>query len=311
LWNSAIQTINAYGQWNYSVFTLANDGMNSTSSGSITFLQITEELNSSALRSGESLFVSGHINDSQWQDVADAEISIFLNGERLSNPYGFTDYASNLCDYGTGWDRYLRTPHVIKEGSTYKMWYSGSIGTHIQIGYATSPDGITWTNCGNPVLTVGTPPSYDSGIAQYPFVVKEKRRNKMWYSAYNMSVYQIAFANSTDGITWEKYAGNPVLTVGSSGTWEDSAVLTPKVVHDGSTYKMWYSGYDSTGTYKIGYATSTDGLTWEKYSGNPVLTEGSTYDSYYVANPFVIKEGGTLRCGIPALTLPQTRKSAI
>ena len=40
----------------------------------------------------------------------------------------------------------LYAPFVIKEGGVYKMWYNGRDGTHIRLIYATSLDGITWTN---------------------------------------------------------------------------------------------------------------------------------------------------------------------
>jgi len=49
---------------------------------------------------------------------------------------------------------------VLKEDGTYKMWYSGTNDsnreTNLQIGYATSPDGINWTRNGTtPVLPMG------------------------------------------------------------------------------------------------------------------------------------------------------------
>jgi hypothetical protein len=36
-------------------------------------------------------------------------------------------------------------PSVVKDGSTYRMWYSGQADDSAQIGYATSSDGIVWT----------------------------------------------------------------------------------------------------------------------------------------------------------------------
>jgi hypothetical protein len=49
------------------------------------------------------------------------------------------------------------------------------------------------------------------------------------------------------------------------------------VIEDDGIYKMWYVGHDSTGprTSKIGYATSTDGVTWTRYSGNPIIDRSS------------------------------------
>jgi hypothetical protein len=46
------------------------------------------------------------------------------------------------------------TGSVLFDGTTYKMWYAGGNASWTgQIGYATSPDGITWTKNPNPVIT--------------------------------------------------------------------------------------------------------------------------------------------------------------
>jgi len=37
---------------------------------------------------------------------------------------------------------------------------------------------------------------------------------------------------------WEKYPGNPVLDLGTSGTWDDYHVFDPIVLFDGTKYQM-------------------------------------------------------------------------
>lgn len=91
----------------------------------------------------------------------------------------------------------------------------------------------------------------------------------------------IGFATSTDGVTWSRHTQNPVLTVGPSGQWDSALVHEQWVMKQGNEYKMWYSGASCypNGTiqsYSIGYATSAEGTQWTKYSGNPVLTAGSS-----------------------------------
>ena len=76
---------------------------------------------------------------------------------------------------------------------------------------------------------------------------------------------------SPDGVDWEKYANNPVLKVGAAGEWDQHNVIQPAVIFDGAEYKMWYHGGGTVGTNGIGYATSTDGVTWTKFENNPVL----------------------------------------
>ena len=55
---------------------------------------------------------------------------------------------------------------------------------------------------------------------------------------------------------------------------------------------MWYTGYDGT-SWRIGYATSLDGIVWEKYHANPVLGPGAsgTWDGDGVAHPAVLFDG--------------------
>ncbi len=89
---------------------------------------------------------------------------------------------------------------------------------------------------------------------------------------------------------WVKYSGNPVLT-STPGGWDASYTVSPKVLFDGQTYRMWYQGGTAT-TTGIGYATSTDGITWRKHNG-PVLTPGpaGAWDSAQVALGSVIWNG--------------------
>lgn len=68
---------------------------------------------------------------------------------------------------------------------------------------------------------------------------------------------------TADGVEWQKYQGNPVLSVGDPGTWDDATVYHPKIAFDGRKYFMWYAGSD--GNYvKGGLGTSEDGIVWEK-----------------------------------------------
>ena len=166
------------------------------------------------------------------------------------------------------------SPSVIKDGSTYKMWYTGldAAALYGRIGYATSPDGITWTKyAGNPVLDVGAPGSWDTNYRGRPTVVKVGGLYHMWFNGYANS--SIGYATSPDGVTWTEYAGNPVIA-GGSGGW-DNFVYRPCVLYDGAQYHMWYSGENSAHTLsQVGYATSSDGMHWTRKG--LVLPQGAT-----------------------------------
>jgi dienelactone hydrolase len=185
-------------------------------------------------------------------------------------------------------------PTVISDGVTYKMWYGGEAGGIYSIGYATSTSGITWTKyAGNPVIT-GTAGSWDANVVGSGDVVFDGATYRMWYwGADSMGgTYGIGYATSTNGTTWAKSASNPVIT-GTVGSGDASMVLCPCVISDTGLYKMWYTGVDDGGTWSIGYAISTDGISWTKYAGNPVLDREGRPGNWEgrVMHPGVLLEG--------------------
>jgi sucrose-6-phosphate hydrolase SacC (GH32 family) len=69
----------------------------------------------------------------------------------------------------------------------------------------------------------------------------------------------------------------PVLWLGAPDTWESMAVYAPYVIKRGGRYLMYYVGNGRTGGWMwscIGLATSTDGVHWTKFEGNPLLLGG-------------------------------------
>jgi len=98
------------------------------------------------------------------------------------------------------------------------------------------------------------------------------------------------------GSGWVRSGSNPVLRPGLPGAWDDEGVSHPCVVKDRSIYKMWFAGYDGS-VWRIGYATSNDGVLWTRDVGNPVLAVGQSgsWDESDVGSPWVIKEGSGYR----------------
>ena len=128
--------------------------------------------------------------------------------------------------------------------------------------------------------------SQESEKVIFPFVLKENGTYKMWYSGYDGSNYRILYATSTDGYVWDKHG--VVLDIGGSG--EDQRVFGPCVIHEGNTYKMWYTG-NGGDVNRIFYATSPDGINWTKHG--IVLEPGDDgIDSGGLSYPKVIKDGG-------------------
>ena len=146
----------------------------------------------------------------------------------------------------------------------------------------------------NPVLDLGTEGSWDDAHVSHPSVLFDGSEYHVWYVGDHGSQRGIGYARSMDGAVWERYPGNPVLQDGIGDAWDGDFVSQPSVLYDGTQYHMWYTGYDGTHT-RIGYATSADGVVWNKHASNPVLDLGDSgsWDAVGVSSPTVLLENST------------------
>ncbi|MBN2424088.1 MAG: T9SS type A sorting domain-containing protein [Calditrichaceae bacterium] len=185
-------------------------------------------------------------------------------------------------------DEYVGNCSVVLIDTVFHMWYTGEDGQHYRIGYATSPDGITWTKFhANPVVEFGYEGMWDEGEVMHPMVLYDGDSLRMWYNGYGQGLQRTGYATSKNGIYWYKHSKNPVLSLGPEGAWVDYQLIMMSVLYEDGEYKMWFTAgdgtYDDRMYYRIGYAGSSDGVNWSKYHGNPVLDMGGP-DSWDCAN---------------------------
>ena len=132
----------------------------------------------------------------------------------------------------------------------------------------------------NPVMTRGKPATSFAADWNDPSVIKVGNQFVMYASSdnnldLNIAIYRLV---SNDGLSWTLSPTAPVLSAdtSSAGTWDHKAVETPSVVYINGVYHMFYTGYPvlytDTGSYKIGHATSLDGITWTRDLNNPIVT---------------------------------------
>lgn len=221
-----------------------------------------------------------------------------------SDGINWNPYSNNpVMTHGNTWDiNGFLGINVIKDGSTYKLWYEGvDVNGVNQIGYATSSDGINWTPYqNNPVFSPGVSNSWDDEDVGNPWIIKEDLTYKMWYWGDDQvtDTDQIGLATSTDGINWQRSVSNPVLSPNPAILWENGeGVGSPKVIKNTSGYSMAYHGADISGAVRIGFATSSDGATWSKDNNNPILDIGSVsdWDSAAVVPDALIDDSTSLK----------------
>lgn len=150
----------------------------------------------------------------------------------------------------------------------------------------TSAD-MQWSKFGAPILGP-TPASWDSDYTTNPKVVLVGNTFRMWYDGSLAGVTGIGYASSIDGVTWTKYP-TAILTHGDVGSWDSSQVSLGSVIWNGTAFLMWYraSNADTFPNGAVGLATSADGISWMKYSRNPIL-KPTDIDRKYIASPFVL-----------------------
>ena len=196
------------------------------------------------------------------------------------------------------WDSgFTAAPVVLYDGAVYRMWYDGGHATATGIGFANSTDGEHWKKYPGPVLQPGPLGSWDSSQIELGSVLWNGTMFLMAYRGENPTTFTngaIGVAGSLDGISWVKYSGNPILTPGGV----DVAIGRPFALRWQTTYNMWYAGRSANETasstaIRIFYATSSNGMTWSKWS-TPVISPSSSpsaWDSATVTSPSAVRVG--------------------
>lgn len=153
---------------------------------------------------------------------------------------------------------------------------------------ATAADPLgPWTLDETPVLTVGSPGEWDSGMVTSASVVKTDEGYLMYYAGlsddfdFSKPSY-IGLATSEDGVTWTKQ-DNPETTAapfaesdpifaptGDLEAWDGLHVGQPRVTVSPDGFVMLYRSQVSQ-DMGFGIALSADGLNWERLQAEAVF----------------------------------------
>ena len=225
-------------------------------------------------------------------DASDGTLRVLLSGEG--------EYEA--APHGEG---NIYAPCVLIDQGKWKMWYGGQgKDGHDRISYAESVDGSKWTRQGV-VLEDKT-----ANHINDPAVIRVGDKYFMYFTrAEKFVIDRIHVATSTDGVTWKRRG--MALDAGPEGSWDTVSVGRPAVIYEDGIFKMWYDGRKdfqpsspvegapvSPNSHRyVGYATSNDGLRWQRHGENPVFgNDAGAIDLKRVGNHYLLlyeSQGGT------------------
>ena len=194
---------------------------------------------------------------------------------------------------------------VIRTNDKIRAYYAGwtrseSVPFNVAIGIAESTDdGKTFTKIGpGPILSYSL---------NEPFVLsgpKIRKFNDIYFLYYIAGtkwklvdgmpepVYKIRLATSRDGLVWEKLDKDLIESVLES----DEAQASPDVFFHEGIYHMYFcyrysaNFRNKSRGYRIGYATSEDGLSWKREDQIGGISVSETgWDSEMVSYPHVFE----------------------
>jgi hypothetical protein len=153
---------------------------------------------------------------------------------------------------------WISSPWVLFDDGRWRMWYVSGLGWHLEGGtadhyvvhirYAESEDGLEWRGDGRVCIDFASPDEY---VIARPVVVRDRDCYRMWYS-HRGSHYRIGYAESPDGLAWERLDAAVGIDVSACGF--DSEMIEYGCVFDyrGERH-MLYNG-DGFGATGIGHA---------------------------------------------------------
>ena len=216
----------------------------------------------------------------------------------------------NLGSPGTFDDSGIMPSSIINVGSKKYLYYIGwttrkTVPYQNAIGLAISDDdGKTFNKFSKgPIITVNHIEPYFSGTS---YVMFDEGIYKMWYlscirwdsiDGNQEPVYNMKYAESSDGINW-----NQTGKVAIDLEQDEGGIVSASVLNKNGIYKMWFGKRkridfrtNINNTYRIGYAESSNGITWVRkdvLSGIDVSENG--WDSEMVSYPNVIHSNNEL-----------------
>lgn len=179
-----------------------------------------------------------------------------------------------------GWKKYEGNPvlgneklgtcfdvQVLKDEDGYTMHFSWR--PQKALAMCRSTDGIRWSD---PEIYM----KHDPGCGWMDdlnrnCVLRIGDKWHMWFTGQARGHSWIGYAVSDDGVGWSRVGDQPVLF--SERPYEGPSVMNPFVMwdEDARLFRMWYAAGEQYEPNVLAYATSKDGVHWDKLPANPVF----------------------------------------
>lgn len=180
------------------------------------------------------------------------------------------------------------------KGNTYFMFRGQGQSGHDQIGLWTTPtgkaNGLDWVNqYPEPIVPVSKKAvSPDNEHVLDPAVLAKGDSLFVYYtgkSAYTTPNHSVCLAVSTDGVTFKKYAQNPLIKEG----------LAPEIVfHEGLFYLFYQRHNADGGFWEVFVSTSTDGIHFDTAKERKIFgasNKPGSFDQHSVTTIRIVREG--------------------
>jgi hypothetical protein len=212
----------------------------------------------------------------------------------------------SLGSIGTFDDSGIMPTSIINFNNKKYLYYIGwtlksTVPYHNSIGLAISYDnGLTFMKeFEGPIINTTALEPYFSGTC---YVIKDSESFKAWYLSCTKweiinskpePFYHIKYAESLDGINWER-KGQVAIDYISD---KEGGIVSASVIKNKENYEMWYayrqaSNYreDKQSAYHIGYAESLDGKYWLRKDDLVGISKSDNgWDSEMMCYPNVIE----------------------
>jgi hypothetical protein len=240
------------------------------------------------------LYLSARDEDGR-SHIGRIELELTPNGPR---PSGAAEHLLAPGPLGAFDDAGVTTSCLVDSGGRSFLYYTGwslgaSVPFYLFVGCAVADDGSTFERLSPaPVFERN---DVDPYLTASPWVLIEDGLWRAWYvsglgwrrvNGQPQHRYHIRYAESADGVEWKR---DGVVCVDFRDD-DEYAFSRPCVVKDGDVYRMWFSARGAS--YRIGYAESSDGITWERQDEEAGIESTGDWDAEMQAYPAVFDHGG-------------------